>query len=596
MGSGHTGRRRKNRERLPEPPPATPPAPLARCLKAATLLLTALCLLGLFSTEIADTDFWWHLKTGQYMVERHSLPVPDPFAYTTSAATAYRGEEQVRRFNLTHEWLSQVLMYAVYAAAGFPGIVLARAVLLASLCGLAGFLAARLAANFYAGIAAACATASVVVAFAADRPGVVSFLGVAVFVSLLELRRGWWALPPLALLWANCHGGFFLGWVVLLAYASETLPLWPGTAWPRGSRRLWLVTVCAMGASGINPNGFGVLSTVLAYRRSPMTTNLIEWHAPSLWGPPYGFDILLYAAPLLLVLSWRKVRLAHWILFAAFAGASLGAFRNTPLIGFLAPVLIAAYFPFRVKVPGGLAWAPPILAAGAAVGFAQGRFLQLRVAAWTIPAKTADFLLEHHVTGPIFNTYEQGGYLIWRMGPQERVFIDGRSLSETVYRDYNQILFNAGSYADQVAGPREELLNRYGVEVVVMNAMDYVSGALYPLALALANPVSTEWQLVYEDSQAVVFVRHAPPGTPVLSNKLGRLLRHMDRECAAYIENSPDTPVCARTLGYYWLHNQVKDEARSMLFLYLSRAQRRDPQAERTLRELDAGSPPSNNP
>ena len=129
------------------------------------------------------------------------------------------------------------------------------------------------------------------------------------------------------------------------------------------------------------------------------------------------------------------------------------------------------------------------------------------------------------------------------------MFIDGRSLSETVYRDYNQILFNAGSYADQVAGPREELLDRYGVQAVVMNAMDYVSGTLYPLALALANPIGTEWQLVYDDSQAVVFLRHPPPGIPVLSNKLGRLLRHLDRECAAYIENSPDTPMCARTLG-----------------------------------------------
>jgi hypothetical protein len=50
--------------------------------------------------------------------------------------------------NLTHEWLSQVLMYAVFAVTGFPGIVLARPVLLAGLCALSGFLAARFAANF----------------------------------------------------------------------------------------------------------------------------------------------------------------------------------------------------------------------------------------------------------------------------------------------------------------------------------------------------------------------------------------------------------------------------------------------------------------
>jgi hypothetical protein len=596
MSGDRTGRPRKSRQRLPDPAPATPSAPVTRWLKTATLCLTGLCLLGLFSTEIADTDFWWHLRTGQSIVERHSLPVPDPFAYTTSVAAAYPGELQVRHFNLTHEWLSQVLMYALYAAAGFPGIILARACLLAAICALAGFLAARLSANFYAGIAAACAAASVFVAFAADRPGLVSFLGVAVFVTLLELRRGWWMLPPLLLLWSNCHGGFLLGWVVLLAYCAETLPLLSRATPVRDTRRLWLVTACAIAASGINPNGFGVLSTILAYRRSPMTANLIEWQAPSLWGPPFGFDILLYAAALVLVLSWRRVRVAHWILFAAFAGASLTSFRNIPLIGFLAPFLIAAYFPIRLAVPGGLAWAPPILAmAGVAAGFAQGRFLQLRVAEWTIPAGAADYLLEHHVTGPIFNTYEQGGYLIWRLGPRTPVFIDGRSLSEAVFRDYNQILFNAGYAADQVAGPREELLNRYGIQAVVMNTMDYVSGALYPLALALANPIGTEWALVYDDSQAVVFLRRPPPGTPGLSNKLGRVLRHLNTECAAYIENSPDTPLCARTLGDYWLRNQARDAARRMLLLYLAHAKHRDERAERALKALDSVAPPSNN-
>jgi hypothetical protein len=127
----------------------------------------------------------------------------------------------------------------------------------------------------------------------------------------------------------------------------------------------------------------------------------------------------------------------------------------------LAPVLIAAYFPLRFKVPRRVAWAPAILilaAIGAA--FARGRFLQLRVAAWTIPAGAADYLLEHHVTAPVFNTYEQGGYLIWRLWPQERVFIDGRGLSETAFGDYNRILYNAGSYFDQVVGPCEELLGR----------------------------------------------------------------------------------------------------------------------------------------
>ena len=46
-----------------------------------------------FSREISDTDFWWQLKTGEYITQTHSLPDPDPFAYTTAGAgEAYDGE------------------------------------------------------------------------------------------------------------------------------------------------------------------------------------------------------------------------------------------------------------------------------------------------------------------------------------------------------------------------------------------------------------------------------------------------------------------------------------------------------------------------
>ena len=272
------------------------------------------------------------------------------------------GESFVRHFNLTHEWLSQLLMYGVYALAGFPGIVMARALLLTALCGLSGFAAARLSQRFYAGIAAAGAAAAVMVAFAADRPSLVTFLGVAAFVCLLEMRRAWWALPPLALVVGQLPRRLPVG----MGGAGGLL--WRNRDPPRmepENRRLWLASAGAILASGINPNGFGAVATMLAYRRSPMTANLIEWMPPKLWGPPYAFDLLLYAAALVLLLSWRRVRPAHWILFAVFAAASLMAFRNIALIGFLAPVLLAAYFPYRVKLPDILKWTPPVLAAAA---------------------------------------------------------------------------------------------------------------------------------------------------------------------------------------------------------------------------------------
>lgn len=554
--------RAEKRRQKPEPPAG--PVRKPPYFQIVCAVLAAVALVGMFSTEIADTDFWWHLRTGQFLVQQHSLPVPDPFNYTTALN---RGEDQVRHFNLTHEWLSQALMYLVYVAGGFPLIVLTRAALLAALCGLSGFLASRLSRSFLAGITATFATASVAVEFTADRPALATFLGVAVFMLLLEQRRWLWLLPPLALLWANAHGGFFLGWVVLAAYSAEFRA--------PDRRRVWIISACSVAASLLNPNGFGVIATLFEYRSSALTTNLIEWRPPSLWGAPYGFDILLYASIAVLILSWRRVRLAHWILFGAFATASVMAFRNILLIGFLAPVLIAAYFPFRIPFARPLAWAAPAAIAILLVAaMARGASFQLRAATWTIPEAAANFLTANRPSGHIFNTYEQGGYLIWRLAPETRVFIDGRALSEQTYRDAHTVLFNDGSAADQVTGPRAGLLNRYDIQTVVMNTMDYVSGALYPLALALANPNEKDWFLVHDSPEAVVFMRHPPPGMPAFSNKLGRLLSHLDRECAAYIEHSPDTPLCAQTLANYWAQNGVQDRARRMRDLYLAHSPR----------------------
>jgi hypothetical protein len=549
--------------------------------KIAAVALTLMSLVALFSSEIADTDFWWHLKTGQYILEHRSLPVPDPFAYTTSL----NGEDQVQHFNLAHEWLVQVLLFMVYSLAGFPAIIFVRAMILAAICALAGFLTARLSTSFYAGIAATFATASVAIEFTADRPALITFLFVAVFVALLELRVALWTLPALSLFWANAHGGFILGWIVLLAYCAEAL-----LRLRLDRRRLWIISACSIAISSLNPNGFGALSTMLKYRQSPLTANLLEWQPPSLWGRPYGFDILLYLAAIVLLFSWRKVRPAHWILFVAFAVASLMAFRNILLIGFLAPILIAIYFPYPVQFQKFLAAVPLVIAVATVIGILRPSSFQFRVATWTTPSGAADYLLTNHLIGPLFNTYEQGGYLIWRLRPQCRVFIDGRALSERLYKDYRQILNNDQSSADALTGLRADLLNRYGVQVVIMNSLDYVSGAMYPLALALANAASTEWQLVYDDSQDLIFVRGSQ-SLPAFPDKLRRVLNHFDTECAAYIEHSPNTPLCARTLADYWLRNGVKDRARQMLQLYLSHASKKDPQAEQALEQLGGTIP-----
>jgi hypothetical protein len=568
-------------------PVVKPVQPEPSWIRPTVLVLAALCLIGMFSTEMAGYDTWWHLKTGDYILHYHALPVPDPFSFATYLGKpAYPGEEQVRHFNLTHEWLTQIVMYVIYAAGGAPGLVLFKALLLTALCWLTGLIAARRTGNFYAGLAAAFGTALLAVEFASDRPALISFLMVAVFVAIFELSWPLWLLPPLALLWANSHGGFFLGWVVVGAYSAEAATSAFRKQPVENAARIWKASALAVAVTFLNPNGFHVLDTLFRYQKSFLTSTLIEWHSPYLWGPPYAFDILLYGAAAVLLISWRKVRISDWLLFAAFAVASLMAFRNILLIGFLAPILIVAWFPRSFRVPRllGLA-AIALLLTLLMTGVVRGRVFQFRAAMWEFPSGASDFLRDHAIKKPMFNTYEYGGYLIWRLWPLERTFVDGRALNESVYQDYRGILYNTGAKPNVLGTECQKLLDRYDVRVIVMNSFEYVTGEFYPLVLALSNPLTSNWQLVYQDPQSLIFMRDPPKDMPVFDKaRLG--IEHMEAECSLHIEHEPEYPLCARSLGDLSLRAGDNERAKRMLGLYLANTTEKDPSAVQALRQL----------
>ena len=551
---------------------ATPP-----WLRFLLVVVSVAILFGLFTRESSDSDLWWHLRSGQYIVQTRSLPQPDPFAYTTALATnTYAGEDITRRFNLTHEWLAQVLAYLTYRFAGFGGIVLGRAGLLTAFCGLAGLIAYRRTRGFYRSLMAALAAAALASPFAVDRPYLLTFLFLAGAMATLEGRKPLllWLLPMVMLIWANCHGGFVLGWVVLGAYSAEALFLRLRGRPEARDIQLW--TVCAISAlvAGLNPNGFRAVAVLLNYRQSYLTQNLLEWGPPSLW-PPTAFSLLLACAAAVLLWARRKVRVVDWLLFLAFSAAALSAGRNTILIGLVAPVAIASYWPWRWTVhryvEGGAA---VLLLAGLGATVTSGQAFQLRAAEWAYPKGAADFILAHHIGQRMFNTYEYGGYLIWRLWPQERVFVDGRALSESVFADYRKILFTTG---DPDGKDAMKLLDRYGVDLVVVNGFEYTSGLMYLIAPSLADPDNPGFSLVYADPQAMVFMRHPPEGMQILDPAL--VLPTMESACESHIQHQPELPGCARNLGQMLSRAGDYTGAQHWLGLYLQLAPTKDPEA-----------------
>ena len=452
---------------------------------------------------------------------------------------------------------------------------------LTAFCALTGLIAFRRRGSVYGAIAAALAAACVAQGFALDRPYLFTWLLLAVTMAILEFRRGLWLLPPLFAVWANCHSGYFLGWVVLGAWCAESL------VQRRRDVELWVVSGLSVLASGVNPNGFAVLRTLLDYQSSYLTSRLIEWARPSLW-PPSAFSVLLVAAAAAMIWARRRVRIADWLIFAAFAAAAVTAQRNTILAGLVAPIMLAAYLPWpwdgRWRLRRTLPYARgALLAVGIGGGHGARQFLP--TARRRLEGSQGRGRFSGGSTtsrGPMFNTYEYGGYLIWRLWPGQRTFIDGRALSESVFQDYARILYNHDASDGLPSG--EELLNRYGVQVIVMNTFEYATGPVYLLAPALADPAQTAWKLVFNDPQALVFMRTPPPGVQPL-NSLD-VLTHMEDECGLHIEHEPDSPRCARSLGQIFAKVGDYARARKWVGIYLEHPHPPDPEAEQAYRRL----------
>jgi hypothetical protein len=151
----------------------------------------------------------------------------------------------------------------------------------------------------------------------------------------------------------------------------------------------------------------------------------------------------------------------------------------------------------------------------------------------------------------MFNTYESGGFLLWKLWPQERVFVDGRALNEQVFLDYRRIIGND----DQA----QELLKKYGIEVILTNAFEAISGSPYFLPAALSDPSQKEWKLVYRDAQAVIFMRNPPAGVQQIQNF--EALASAEMQCSEYIRHDPNHTLCAGGLAD--LFSRIGDTVRA---------------------------------
>ena len=457
----------------------------------------------------AQNDTFWHLRAGADIWRLGHVPRVDTYSHSFAGAPWP-----------DHEWLSQALMYGAYALGGMRGLVTAAAL---CICG-AMMLIYRLMVGprlaRFAPLAYGLATCGVVWVL---RPQVLTLFLIALLLWLLVHGRHL-VIPPLFLLWANAHGGVVLGGLILGAgWAAALLRWWWGgrpaagftdAARTEARRRLLALSVVvplAALATAATPNGFSIYRFVIESTQRSYELQISEWFPPKpteFLGALFWLAMAAFVAAL--VVRRRALKSADWgtwvILAAALALAPL-AIRSSRNI---APFLIA-WMPALNRLLGpdfrfgrrprpatpdhplinlGLVVGLGVLAAAsvAFVWIAQPPFL-----GWHPIPHPALRAIEA-CPGPLYNHYNEGGFLIWFM-PERPVFVDSRQDPFSMPFLLEHIAVERGK------APYRPVFDRYKIRCAFLSVES-------PTAKALATD---GWQQRYRDREWAVY--EAPAGT-----------------------------------------------------------------------------------
>lgn len=460
----------------------------------ATILLVAL-------TPRLDADLWWHLRTGQAIVEQRAFQRSDPFSFTAAG-----------RPWTDHEWLSEVVFYLLTRAGGVWAVIVFCALLLVAAY---SFAAMRMR---LAGVSLLATTIVTGLAFYAStlswgpRVQIATMCFAAFFGYAIErVRRGgsnrWLVAMVLAtIVWANAHGGFAVGVAMLAIVAVGEWLDHSSTA-----RRFAVTAAACLIVSLLNPNGLSQLTYPLRFLKpNPYTLNIIESQSPAFRQPAMlAFELLLLGVLAAAMRARRRIAWTDILLLLAFTHLALSQTRNVALWSVVAaPIAALVLDPIgRSELPRRRGMIAAVAAAAiVAIVLAYGPIARRALESVEVdylPAGAAIYLQRVQAPPHLFTTYDWGGYAIWKLWPRYRVFIDGRAdtlYGEALLRDYLEV---------HNGEPRaQEVLDRYGVGTVLVERTSF---AAHDLA---RNP---RWQLLYGDPNSVVFVRRittAPPPAP----------------------------------------------------------------------------------
>lgn len=434
----------------------------------------------------SDGDTSWHLAAGKLILATGSVPTTDPFSFT------FRGAPWT-----AHEWLAEALMAAAFGLAGWAGLGLLTAFSVALVMLLVGVDLRRWLAPRH--VLAALAALFIVLAPAIlARPHVLAWPLLTAWTILLLRAREVGRAPPLVgallmLVWANLHGSFLFGFLLLGIFGLEALI----------AERDWRRVVIQWGAFAaatlilalITPAGIEGLVFPVKVSSMEALRLIEEWRPSSPARDPLFFAI---AAGALLLLLWKRPRLSvpRLILLALLSYLALTHARHQALLAVVGTLVVVPALGGRSEEAAGERWS------WRDWGLLSAGLLLLTAVRLAVPVQTGDSGTNPRAAiaavpaalrgAPVFNSYSFGGPLILNgIAP----FIDGRA---DMYGD--AFTFRSRAIEDGDAAAFRRAVDRWGIAWTI----------LYPgTRLVKVLDRDPDWHRIYADEWAVIHVHRA---------------------------------------------------------------------------------------
>ena len=455
--------------------------------------------------RIVDPDLGWHLRNGQYLLSQLRFPAIDSYSFTAAGSKW-----------LDHSWLPEVLYYSSYRVFGLRGVLIVfTAAVTALLLSIFRLSLKRAEDPLAAAVVTILGGLLAMVGFTPRAQNFGWLCFAAIFAILLrfrdERRASLWLVPFLFLVWINCHGSWPIGLAVFAiilgsGWVRRDFGSLTAAPWTRGERKqLTTIFGVSLAALFINPFGWRLVLYPfdLAFRQK-VNVGLVEEWASVNFNDARGLFVLIalgavFAAALLQKRGWRidDVLLTALALFCGLKHIRFLVFTGIVLPPIFAPSLgrLSSYDPAHERrVLNGLVMATVM--AIVVLRFPTNQQLQLQINQF-FPSDAVQYLNAHPQQGNMFNQYEWGGYLEWKV-PGLPTFIDSRTdifEYKGVLQDY--VAISAVDYS-------QELLDKYQTAYVLYSAESSLSYFLSQ---------STLWECVYRDKQAVIFRRVRSTGS-----------------------------------------------------------------------------------